>query len=424
MNAYYEHELPYHQFFINRLRCGFPHESCRDECVVLGNEIATGRGTADLLAVDSSGRTWIIEAKIRKYLDTSDPVQQLLGYRDGLMTMDAGFLQRLLLSFIRQDSRNRRSFFERDVPDGYDCRHPADDLREDFRYAESVEEAIDAWLSIRGIDADSAVIRDQFFTQLKQGTAGLCILADGRNESLVNKLGSIKHDGPVAYVYETFQEGRSQCIMFKDSPLRSPQIYDCVPALRQYEQEQRAKRVTGVEKLMQRLRDEAGYLLADVVLPACEEAGWTVKPTAAYNSLDIQAVIRGKKVTIAQVGVADPDVSLSAGRRRLASDQDEGLKVDWHIGFLRKKGLVEKGLVEEWAPKFYQAGWRGKGKGENVGRTQNIADVNYDVWNGVMKYKPGYNGQDFFGSSGEIEALKTFLALLRGFVATVNAAAG
>jgi hypothetical protein len=421
MDTYYEHELPYHQLFINRLRDGFPHESCRNECVVLGNEIATGRGTADLLAVDSGGRAWIIEAKIRKYLDTSDPVQQLVDYRDGLMTMAAGDLQRLLLSFIRQDSRNRRSFIGQDGPDGTDCRHPADDLRKEFRYAESVEEAIETWLSIHDTDANSAYIRDQFFTQLKRGTAGLCVLADGRNDSVVNHLGSIRHDGPVAYVYETFQKGRSQCIMFNDSPLRSPQVFDCIPALREYELEQQAKRVTGVEKLMQRLRDEAGYLLAEVVLPACEEAGWTVKSTATYNSLDIQTGIEGNKVTIAQVGVADPDVSLSAGRRRLASDQDEGLKVDWHTGFLRRKGLVEKTLVEEWAPKFYQAGWRGKGKGEYIGQTKHIADVNYDGWNGVMKYKPKHDGQDFFGRSGEEEALKTFLDLLRGFVASVIA---
>jgi len=405
-------ELGYHQLFINRIWTGFLREDrVENAVVVLGNELRVdggfGEGGAlDLLVVDQRGQAWLVEAKFGANLFNSDPVEQLIKYRDGLMKMNPEVIQQRLLSFIRQDSPNRNGM-----------RLPADDLREEFREAQTVEEAIDTWLSVRELEGDPQYIKNQLFTQLKHGTVGLCVLADLKSAPVLQRLETLAYSGPVAYFQMAPDIARGQALFFRGAQMKKAEQFDQLPTYQEYERRFRALYCNSLEGFESLLNEKVRELWLGALKPELERMGLSVSG-GNPRSLNISAEIGGRKVVVMQVGCSDADAKTVPEPLRCRTGT--GMKVEWSVKDIKKDVRFGKAFIEYWATEFYRLGWRGKGAGRDLG-ARLLGGDEYTRWSNIMTYRPEEGRiQDFIGRSGEEVVLRAFSKALEDYIAALG----
>ncbi|NCC60091.1 MAG: hypothetical protein EOM12_03945 [Verrucomicrobiae bacterium] len=407
-NRQWANEQEMHQDFIDSVDI-FPEElkGCPgDKVVVWASELRIhdagrfgGDGSADLITVDESGMTWIIEVKVWDSAELNREVwQQLLRYRDGLMAMSwndiHGYCDRFLM--------------------GEGTIKPAASLSSDSR---NLVDAFRAWkASTDSEKMDPECIRDAIANSLKNGTAGLAVLSDGALDDVIRGGEGIQHNGPLACI-EAFPGQAGMCMAARWWKRGGdPAGQHCrLPVVHQEDFEKYRVNVQQrctPQTLPITLCHEAAALWNDVIQPGFGVLGWNGQDSKRYPKCVVIAFPVGNKCwPMIQAGWSVTDSKRI--KREHKNIGTAGLRLDIDLKFADQVLGPDRGkvFVEKWGMRFYELGWRGRMYGKDIG-IRPLTDDAYRTWTKILCYKPSDTVEDFLGRPEDAEVIGKLLAAL------------
>ena len=399
-----EHEL--HQLIVDSLD-RLPSEmrgGTEDEALAWAHELRihdSGRrndadGYADILTLDEQGRTWIIEVKLATSAElNADVWKQLIRYRNGLKAMPWSAIHNYIDRFL--DGQG--------VVKPYSTR---------FNNQSNLSQIIATWQSIihrTTLSPDEIVNR--IATDLRNGSAGLAVIADGHASSVIDGAKALSHDGPVAYLTALPTDDGLEYMLrfFREGPSMIPTVehIEC-PEFDRYAARRTAKLTTA--SFAESLNPHVRPLWDNVVEPSLLKLGWDGTPYKAQRKgITISLPCRGAEAPLVRFAYSDTDSSDVPREYKVPGTY--GLRVDlpaWHLTRCR---TITRPDLEALACRIYALGWRGTGVGQDAG-LRSLNATEYEKW-GYMRYYPSPTQKDFLGRSGEEEALRALFRELEDF---------
>lgn len=338
-------------------------------------------GWADILTVNELGQVWIIEVKLATSAELNAGVWgQLIRYRDSVMKMAWRDIHAYLDRFLEGEGRV--------LP-----------IASRFAGCHDLEQIIGRWQDMicrRMLPA--AEIVNQIASNLREGTAGLAVVADGYNKGVISGGEAIKHGGPLAYLvvkpHVTGLEIVSKWVKAGSGMTAVKDVCAAESGVFARYQKQRLSKVT-VDGFGAALHPHVAPLWLDTVEPGLRKLGWNGAPLQAERKgMILNIPLGGKPIPLIRIGYSDTDSSGVA--REFKQSTTHGLRVDIAANRLRNSGALTSVQYEELAANLHKIGWRGTGT--------------KCFW---MRYCPHSGGKDFLGRPNEKEAIEAFLLVIQ-----------
>ncbi|WP_041360533.1 hypothetical protein [Methylococcus capsulatus] len=405
MNKFCSNEADYHQQIINCIDL-LPNQLKSEEDLhvfVWGHEIKLldagrngGDGSADLLTVDEKGNVWLIEVKFGYNSELSRFVweNQLKRYKRAIESMSYQRLLRYTKEFLK----------------GRELTKPTDVVS---LQAESIVEALAAWQERIG---RALVAPDELNRRMAEtigtGTYGIMVLADRFAPDVVDIGQQFEHRGPLAYVQgiPTNAGIEFQLRWHRTaSGISDRQSVAIDPDPRFDASEKEVNRWCDPDSFADTLGEGARHLWLNVLQPGLLRLGWDGKPQQVKQmAFNVGFEVKQSLVPLLVIGWSELDAKDVPRHSKLAGQAS--MKINPRMKqLLKTSGDIS--LVNRFAERLYQLGWRGR-PNRNMNRRWGVVPISAEEVmkaEGVMIYQPDEATRDHNGRPGDKESIEGLL---------------
>jgi hypothetical protein len=361
-----------------------------------------GDGSADLLTVDECGQAWIVEVKLWGSSElNADIWHQLRRYREGLAAMEWDDIHCYVDRFLL----------------GEGVLHPF--CR--FKDCRDLVDVIRCWQERIGRSLHTPEeIRNRIAHALKHRLAGLAVLSDGPLDEVIRGARDLEHRGPVACIRAFPSDHGMQMDVcwhrLAEEPLGTSLAIPTAhqKAFEKYRAD--VQQTCTPQSLPLTICTESADLWNNHVAPGFKQMGWDGRDSKNHpRGVVVAFPVAGQRWPMIHAGWSITDAK--ATRREHKKIGSAGLRLDVDLKFADQLLAPDqaRAFVEHWGTLLYNAGWRGRMHGKNLG-IRPLKDSEYETWTKIMTYKPSETVTDFIGRPDEPGVIANLLKILAGMI--------
>lgn len=353
-------------------------------------------GIIDMLGTDSSGQTWLIEAKhsLNPELETGLWQAQISNYIEVLSALPS---EEIILQSHRYLTGNSKSMKKPEfVTD----------------HCSSLLEAFEQWqksLNTQNFKKIALQLFRKTFSDIKAKNVFCTILADEFRSDIWEKRPI--HDYHCGYIYCNGVKERFNVQVNTDmGPVSLGEVIKIEEIENSWATIKENRLIHPSPGLIRSLIRDDCHEMYDFLLEALKSLGWDGESFEEKSKSYVIPLGKSTSINIkVMIGLVDYDASCHSVQDKLAGGAC--FKCDLDFTDFKRSALYWKSIEPVINEIIHNAGYRGRGKAKHLGNRP-LKEKELSIWDGKITHQPEEKWRDFTGRSGDFDHLKAMLEII------------